>query len=119
MRKLLCVLACLAVSASAADAPRAGKPIARAAACKLRFEASCAFMHRCSTGAEDLGGPKCEAIDPGCDQLKGNAKYSREAVDACIAGLRKVACDARVDPSEASQLEEGVGACAALDEATH
>lgn len=116
MNKVLCLVACLAASALAAD-----PPISRVVVCKLRFEAFCAVMHRCSTGAEDLGGPGCEAIDPGCDQLEGSAKYARGAVEACLSGLRQLSCAVRVDPSEAARLEEGVAACAALaasDEAT-
>jgi len=109
--KLLCVLGFLAATALAADA---GRPISRADACKLRFEVSCAVMHRCLKGAEDLGGPGCEAIDPGCDRLQGAAKYSRPALEACLSGLRKVSCEVRVDPSDAARLEEGVASCAAL-----
>lgn len=115
MNRLLCLVACLAATALAADRPlRVGKPISRATACKLRFEAFCAVMHRCSTGAEDLGGPGCEAIDPGCDALQGNAGYQREAVEACLSGLNKLACAVRVDPSDVARLEEGVEACAVL-----
>ena len=115
MRRLLCLAACLAATVLAADRPSGvAKPISRASACKIRFEAFCAVMHRCSTGAEDLGGPGCEAIDPGCDGLQGNAGYRREAVEACISGLSKLSCAVRVDPSQVAQLEEGVGACAAL-----
>lgn len=114
MKMVLCVAACLAASAPAADGPA---PISRATACKLRFEAFCAVMHRCSTGAEDLGGPGCEAIDPGCDQLQGNASYPRDAVEACLSGLLKLTCKVRVDPSEAAGLEESVAACAALSTA--
>lgn len=109
--KLLCVLGFIAATALAADT---AKPISRADACKLRFEVFCAVMHRCSTGAEDLGGPGCEAIDPGCDRLQGPAKYSRPALEACLSGLRKVTCEARVDPSDAARLEDGVASCAAL-----
>ena len=111
MKRLICFAALLAASALAADA---GKPLSRAAVCRLRFEAFCAVMHRCSTGAEDLGGPGCEAIDPGCDQLQGEVKYPRAALDACLSGLRKLTCEVRVDPNHVARLEEGVAACAAL-----
>lgn len=114
MKMVLFVAACLAASAPAADGPRAEAPLSRAAACKLRFEAFCAVMHRCSTGADDLGGPGCEAIDPGCDRLEGTASYPRDTLDACLSGLSKLTCKVRVDPSKAAGLEESVAACAAM-----
>ena len=115
MNRLLILVACLAMTVVAAEpAKKPAKPLSKATACKLRFEAFCALMQRCSTASEDLGGPKCEAIDPGCAGLQGPTSYDRAALDACIAGLNKVKCEARVDPSEAARLEDGVAACASL-----
>lgn len=115
MKRAFFVTLCLAASVFAAKpTPPAGKAISRAEACKLRFEAFCAVMHRCSTGAEDLGGPGCDAIDPGCDQLQGPSASTRAEVEACVEGLKKVTCRAKVDPTEAAMLEEGVPACRAL-----
>jgi hypothetical protein len=115
MNRLIVLVACLAMTAVAADPPKKpGKPVSKATACKVRFEAFCALMQRCSAGSEDLGGKKCEAIDPGCVGLKGNATYDRAALDACIAGLNKLTCESRVDPTQAARLEDSVAACAAL-----
>ncbi len=78
----------------------AAPPVTRAAACQKRFKALCEVMQRCSVGAEDLGGPACEAIDPGCSSLSGKARYDEAAVDACVVGLKKLTCAKKVDPND-------------------
>ncbi len=86
----------------------------RVEACKARFAASCAAMQRCALNAEDLGGQRCEAIDPGCDRLGGKASYTAAQVEACVAGLQQVTCRARVDPFT-FDVEAQVPACKAMD----
>ena len=123
MNKLmtLTVLFALLAGAALAGGPKAPKPaaagaISRSASCWKRFNALCGVMQRCSSGAEDMGGARCEAIDPGCDALDGQASYPAAAVDACLAGLEKLSCGGKADPNDrtAMDFEGKVAACRKL-----
>lgn len=108
-RVALVAVAFIAVLALAAP------PVTRAAACQKRFKALCEVMQRCSVVTEDLGGPQCEAIDPGCTGLQGKASYDDAAVEECVAGLKKVTCEKKVDPNDPEfDFEAKVPACRKL-----
>lgn len=118
-----------ALSAPAAAAPKpAGKaarvataeqaakaPVSRSSACWARFNALCGVMQRCAVAAEDMGA-RCDAIDPGCDDLAGDATYGRSEVDRCISDLRALSCARRADPNDARAMdfEAKVDSCRTL-----
>ena len=121
----------LLFSAPGASAPRrqetpkeaaANTNLARSKACWKRFEATCQAARRCMKSAADLGGERCQAVDPGCDRLFGPAPYSESALNECLAGLSKATCSksmAAADPNDpdAWDLERLVPACRTLSAA--
>ncbi len=121
MKRLLLAAALSALAASPAIAGKSEKKpekkatIARSESCLKRFAALCSVMHRCAAGAEDMG-KKCEAIDPGCDGLAGDAPYSAAEVDVCTVRLSTLSCPKRADPNDpkAMDFEGKVEACRKL-----
>lgn len=117
---LLAQLAVLVAAPALAEKPKVSKSpsesITKVESCRKRFTALCRAMQRCTTVPEDLGGPNCEAIDPGCDGLKGQAAYDTATVDSCVSGLEKLTCAQKLDPNDpaAADLETRVPSCKKL-----
>jgi hypothetical protein len=112
---LAVLLASPAVQAGSKKSKATGA-VTRSESCRLRFDALCSVMQKCVANADDLGGARCEAIDPGCDEQYGEAVYTRTAVDACVAGLVGFKCSKKIDPNDSRSMdfESKVSACKAL-----
>jgi hypothetical protein len=122
-RPALLLLTLTLVAATPPAAPTAVKApptVSRQQACELRFAALCRLLKRCLPEARDTGSASCDAIDPGCDRLTGDAPFNRAELDACVAAVEGAACGLieKGDPNDPSSMdvESRLAACRPLAE---
>ena len=97
------------------EKPPAGE-MSAAEACRERFRAKCAFLHRCMGQG---GLPfSCEELLSACDSAQGASPYSKKEVDACAKGVSALKC-AQLDLTNIAGLdpEAKVPACREMVEA--
>jgi hypothetical protein len=101
--------------AEQAGPARAEDAVSNAESCRKRLAAQCRTLQRClgaAGGSEGMPLP-CEGMAPLCENLEGDAPYTRRQLEACAKGLGALRCQNDLDPADPKsfQLEARVPAC--------